>query len=115
MVAKKKVKFFEGWEFDSWPQAITYAVTTALICIILFLGIIYYFVSHETSGYIYTDTVTYTVESGDTLWVIAKRYSSEAQDVRETINIIQDINGCTAIIYPGQQLEIPVYKNMGGK
>lgn len=63
----------------------------------------------EQKTYAYSDTVGYVVEQGDTLWTIARRYSTERHDVRKVIDIIEEINDCTATIYPGDWLDIPVF------
>ncbi|MDR0372402.1 MAG: LysM peptidoglycan-binding domain-containing protein [Nitrososphaerota archaeon] len=45
--------------------------------------------------------LTYTIKSGDTLWLLAQRYGT-------TVNAIKTLNGLTSnIIYPGQKLQIP--------
>lgn len=50
-----------------------------------------------------------TVLSGDTLWSIAKNYSTSNGDIREFIYSIQKLNQLTsARIYPGQVILIPL-------
>lgn len=61
--------------------------------------------------YEYQETLQYQVHNGDTLWSIAEQFSSnEHHDIRQVIYMIRDINSCSANIYPGQQLNIPVFK-----
>lgn len=50
------------------------------------------------------------VKSGDTLWDIASRYSTEKDDIRQLTYAIREINKLNenAQIYPGQTLKIPV-------
>ena len=49
-----------------------------------------------------------TVESGDTLWTIATKYSGESTDIRKFIYEISDLNGLdTSDIFEGQKLLIP--------
>lgn len=48
-----------------------------------------------------TGTVNYTIQSGDTLWEIARKYGTTVQEIA-SINNIQNPN----LIYPGQKLRI---------
>lgn len=53
-------------------------------------------------------THTYVVDTGDTLWSIAAEYA-EGRDIRKVIYEIKYINGLrTSMIYPGQELRIPL-------
>lgn len=115
MVGKKKVKFFEGFEFNNWLEAIGSAVLLVVVVGGITLGTLALLIGHNRHLYDYTDTVMYQVESGDTLWTIARQYTNhEKQDVRRVIDIIEDINDCTADIYPGDCLTIPVFDCCGG-
>ncbi|MDR2699469.1 MAG: LysM peptidoglycan-binding domain-containing protein [Nitrososphaerota archaeon] len=50
-------------------------------------------------------TVTYTIKSGDTLWLLAQRYGT-------SVSVIKTLNGLTSnMIYPRQQLQIPQSDN----
>lgn len=50
------------------------------------------------------------IESGDTLWDLAKEFGPNDKDVREVIYDICKINDISAdSIYPGQTILIPVY------
>lgn len=53
------------------------------------------------SGSINTETLYYTVQSGDTLWRIARQYGTTVQEI-VAINQIENPN----LIYPGQTLKI---------
>jgi len=58
-------------------------------------------------------TITYTVQSGDTLWSIAADFNKEHYDQEEDVRkIIYDIRKHNALsgntIYAGQELELPV-------
>ncbi len=49
------------------------------------------------------------VNSGDTVWNIAKEYKNEKQDVRELVYIILEVNEIeNSMIYEGQKIRIPI-------
>lgn len=49
------------------------------------------------------------VQGGDTLWSIARDFSSDHEDVRLKVHAIIDINGLNdAMIHPGDKLQVPV-------
>lgn len=101
--------FFEGWDFKSWGEALA-ALTVMLAAIVAVITFgVWLFISSDKQTYSYEDTTTYWVEEGDTLWRIAREYSTERQDIRRVIDIIEDINDCNATIYPGQMLTVPVF------
>jgi len=55
-----------------------------------------------------SDTVTYTVVAGDTLWDIASTHIDPGDDVRRLIFDIKAANQLSdSIIHPGQELRIP--------
>ena len=57
-----------------------------------------------------TETITYTVQRGDTLWAIARRYGTTSEEIAE-INNISNPN----LIYSGQQLKIPTNSTTEGE
>ena len=67
-------------------------------------------VTENPTGTINTETITYTVQRGDTLWAIARRYGTTAEEIAE-INNISNPN----LIYPGQQLKIPTNSTTQGE
>jgi len=53
---------------------------------------------------------TITVNSGDTLWGIARKYGDQDTDPRNTVQVIRELNQLDdPKIYPGQKLKIPQY------
>lgn len=52
----------------------------------------------------------YVVSSGDTLWEIAKQSNGwNKMDAYEIISDIEEESSCSALIYPGQVVYVPVY------
>jgi hypothetical protein len=50
-----------------------------------------------------------TINSGDTIWNIAKEYRAENQDIRELVYLIIEVNDIeNSIIYEGQEIKIPI-------
>jgi nucleoid-associated protein YgaU len=67
--------------------------------------------SFSSNAYLAGSTYETThVKSGDTLWDIASRYSTEKDDIRQLTYAIREINKLNenAQIYPGQTVKIPV-------
>jgi len=55
------------------------------------------------------ETMAYTVNKGDTLWAIARKYTSKDKDIRQTIYEIEKLNNLkNATIYPGQTIQIKI-------
>ena len=67
-------------------------------------------VIENPTGTINTETITYTVQRGDTLWAIARRYGTTSGEITE-INNISNPN----LIYPGQELRIPTNSTTEGE
>ncbi|WP_176461585.1 cell division suppressor protein YneA [Anaeromicrobium sediminis] len=48
------------------------------------------------------------IEKGDTIWTIAKKFTSKEDDIRKTVHIIGEINNLNSWdIYPGQSIKVP--------
>ena len=85
-------------------------VLASFTCLI-FLSLIFSILSGTFMSEAATDVsfVTYTVESGDTLWDIASEYNYFDKDVREVVYEIKKQNHLlNSEIIPGDVLEIPV-------
>jgi hypothetical protein len=78
-----------------------------LCCVLLLLVIIYRSVELYSANQKNILYRTYTVSSGETLWSIA-RDQCPGEDPRKVVDIIRDKNGITPMIFPGQELMIPV-------
>ena len=60
----------------------------------------------DASGY--NNTMIYIVKEGDSLWTIVKTHYPD-NDIRKMIYKIEKLNNINrSIIYPGQQLELPI-------
>ena len=79
-----------------------------LLCaaIILFVFIAPFHTADATNQ---NSFIVITVNDGDTLWNIAQKYNNTGKDIRRAIHEIKEINDIKkSIIFPGQQLKIPV-------
>lgn len=84
----------------------------AIMCLSVILYAGYNMVFAEE--YVYKNDIV-TVGKGETLWEIAWRYREEDEDIRDVIDRICDANGITqCIIYPGQDLYVPVRVDNSG-
>lgn len=83
-------------------------ITLTLIFIIGILLIVNITGNSNSYGDGELEVIEIKVISGDSLWSIAKEYTPDNIDIRETIYIVKKINGLeTSVIYPGQSLKIP--------
>lgn len=53
--------------------------------------------------------IKYTVKEGDTLWRISERFNPD-EDPRKIVYEIRKVNNITPMIYPGQEILVPVKK-----
>jgi hypothetical protein len=87
--------------FNTLMACIVIALCTVLFCTII---------SNAYSQPEIIDYEEYIVERGDTLWVIAAQSNGyDFMDTRKIINDIEEESGCSAYIYPGQIVYIPIY------
>lgn len=86
-----------------------------IITISILLTIISFSIKDKQTTYYYEDTINYTVQKNDTLWLIAKLYSDNRYDTRKVIYEIQQLSNCDANLQIGEQLIIPLYELMKEK
>ncbi len=59
-----------------------------------------------------TQTTSYRIRGGDTLWQIAAEYGPQGMDRRAVVNVIERLNNLDAgSLQVGQVIEIPVISN----
>ena len=86
------------------------AATLILMCIIL-IFVIYMQLFDAKQVIIFSDEyIRHTVNPGETLWSIARHYRPET-DPRDVIYEMQEVNGITPLIHPGQTIWVPVGGN----
>lgn len=82
----------------------------AAILILLTAMLILIFILFSSGGATTVEKYeTVIVRAGDTLWGIAKSNLPSGMDIREYIYVIKKANNITgSIIYPGQELKLPL-------
>lgn len=85
-------------------------VMRILIALIISLVLWYNFNIQESFAYSTNQFYTVYVESGDSVWSIARRHIQANEDIREVVYQIRTANnlGVSATVFPGQPLLIPV-------
>lgn len=79
-------------------------ISIMVIAVLLFLSS-----AVQATGDI-TDTTSYRVLPGDTLWDIAKAYGPPDSDPRRLVAVIGELNGIDGgLLQAGQVIEIPSY------
>lgn len=90
---------------------LAYGLSIVIGCLLM-IGMFAVFilaVQDDNNNYVYDNTTTYTVSTGDTLWDIAQDYSDNRHDTRQVVWEIEQLSGCSAELQPGQTLTIPLY------
>lgn len=82
---------------------------------ILFCSIFLWSMAPSTISNAYLHGNSFTtieVKHGDDIWNIAKKYSTEKDDIRELVYAIIELNHLdkNAHIFPGQNIKIPLIK-----
>lgn len=89
-----------------------FTTTICLICLITMICLINQSIKQRQANYHYETTTNYIVSKGETIWTIAKQFSDNRHDIREVVFEIEKLSNTTALIFPGQELTIPVYTVM---
>lgn len=86
---------------------------TLLVLFFLILFWISNLSAHVNPYYGNVDYKTVQVRSGDTVWNIAAKYTTDHEDIRELVFAIIKLNKLNnnAQVYPGQTLKIPIKSN----
>lgn len=53
-------------------------------------------------------TLTVCVTSGETLWGMSQKYNNTDLEIREYIDLVCKINKIDPMIYPGQEIQMPI-------
>ena len=86
----------------------TIFILSMMLIIIMSISAMFHNVYADGKGNVVNTYYAVTVESGDTLWSIALKYSDGKTDIRKFIYEISNINGLeSSDISVGQQLLIP--------
>ena len=87
----------------------TFSKILVALTVLAFMLACFYDVSSHSQNIEY---VEYTVKSGDTLWNISSKYTSNNRDLRETVYEIKDLNGIKDVgnLEPGTKLKVPDYR-----
>lgn len=81
------------------------AVAVILIALLLTMGLTMY----TPPDVRYDETITLTVQPGDTLWDLAKPYNKEGFDIRSYISMIMELNHlANQPLQPGQTILVPI-------
>ncbi|GMQ86469.1 MAG: hypothetical protein BMS9Abin07_2048 [Acidimicrobiia bacterium] len=79
-------------------------ISTIVAVLVLLLATAVYAVGSSP-----VETVDYKVRSGDSLWSIADTVAGQGEDLRAVVATIRHLNDLpTAVIQPGEVLELPV-------
>jgi LysM repeat protein len=83
-------------------------LSVRLLVLLLAIFMVFLLIDRPAEAEAPATTVGYVVQSGDTLWEIARSTSADEADLRRVVQAIQDLNNLTsAVIQPGQLLVVP--------
>jgi|SRR5690554_1492874 len=84
--------------------------TSLMLIFTLFISFSINFMTSNANTVEDLDFISITVKPGDSLWLLADKYDNNQTDLRKVIYDIKSINNIDDIIYPGQEIKIPLYK-----
>ena len=101
------------WETQAYTHIKNNRQLAAIVVLLSIIGILAILIQPSDAGraVIFSDEYTqHTVNHGETLWSIARHYRPET-DPRDVIYEMQEVNGITPLIHPGQTIWVPVGGN----
>jgi len=84
--------------------------TSFILCIIFIITLGIGLVTSSANSDKDLELIKVIVKPGDSLWLLAEKYDNNKMDLRKLIYNIKNINNIGDTIYPGQIIEIPLYK-----
>lgn len=79
------------------------------MAIVIFLLVALFNISVAKSNTPEAEYIDYTITKGETLWSIAKEYTPDNKDIRQTIYEIKQINNMqTSNVYENQTIKIKI-------
>jgi LysM repeat protein len=89
-------------------QSQTPQLSVRLLVLLLGLFLVFLFIGRPADAEAPVPTAEYVVESGDTIWDIARSNMTASSDIRTAVTDIQSLNGLDGgDIYPGQVILVP--------
>ena len=80
-----------------------------VIFLVIFLSVALFNISIAKSNSEEAEYIDYTITKGETLWGIAKEYTPDNKDIRQTIYEIKQINNMqTSNVYENQTIKIKI-------
>lgn len=118
LIYYRKEHLFERVEKERCAMTKTYRIKsrTRFTCFVTLTIILITILANFALGFSTASSLTVPqyeeirIQSGDTLWDIAGRYTDNSQDIRSAIHEICQINDISASeLYAGMTIKVPVY------